>query len=215
MKFNYTIDLDNTYSDSKIWISSDFHLGHCNVLGYSKRPYKTVEENIEDVLNKINSKVTEKDFLIILGDNVWIGQASRIYNFFRKIPTNKIILLYGNHDREKNYKQVIEDELILSAGRLEHLRIRKNGEEQEVALCHYPLLSWNGKARGAIMLHGHCHGNIDEFNEMSPDLRVDVGWDSKLKKFDLIEYSEIIEYFKKKTNGLSFRDYVKSMKIID
>ena len=32
------------------------------------------------------------------------------------------------------------------------------------------------------MLHGHCHGKLDEHNRLSNDLRFDVGIDGELAK---------------------------------
>jgi hypothetical protein len=32
------------------------------------------------------------------------------------------------------------------------------------------------------MVHGHCHGRIDDFNAKTGDLRVDAGIDSKLAR---------------------------------
>ena len=32
------------------------------------------------------------------------------------------------------------------------------------------------------MLHGHCHGKLDEHNRLSSDLRFDVGIDGELAK---------------------------------
>ncbi len=60
---------------------------------------------------------------------------------------------------------------------------------------------------------GHSHGNLDEYNESVPDLRVDLGVDGKLCKSlggsPLIEFSDIYNYFMRKTGSLSFQDWAK------
>ena len=69
------------------------------------------------------------------------------------------------------------------------------------SLSHYPLVSWNHKPYGCFNLHGHCHGNIDEYNENSADLRVDVGIDGRLSQTletPLIDFRDILKYFQDK-----------------
>lgn len=166
-------------------------------------------------MKEINDKVKPEDFLILLGDTIWNSQRTRITNFFLNLPTHNIIYLFGNHDREKDYREAIECGLFLSAGRLEHVKFVLEGESYEVSLCHYPLLTWNRKHFGAIMLHGHCHGAIDDYNESVPDLRVDVGWDSKIARNRLIELREIIEYFKQKTKGQEFAKWNSENRTLD
>ena len=51
------------------------------------------------------------------------------------------------------------------------------------------------------MLHGHCHGRIDEINENCHDLRLDVGWDGQKQLWSL---EEIIEYFNNKKIKFSY-----------
>lgn len=78
-----------------------------------------------------------------------------------------------------------------------------------MVLCHYPLVSWSGKSRGVLMIHGHCHGNLDNYNKISSDLRVDIGWDSILGNKNIVPLSKIIEYFDTKTNGEKYSVWVK------
>lgn len=46
-------------------------------------------------------------------------------------------------------------------------------------MCHFPMLSWEHKDKGSVMIHGHCHGKVDKINIDSKELRVDVGIDGK------------------------------------
>ena len=41
------------------------------------------------------------------------------------------------------------------------------------------------------MVHGHCHGNIDDLNESSKDLRIDVGLDGKLANYNLVSLEQL------------------------
>ena len=31
----------------------------------------------------------------------------------------------------------------------------------KLILCHYPMMSWNGIAKGSYMIHGHIHNKTD------------------------------------------------------
>ena len=53
-------------------------------------------------------------------------------------------------------------------------------EDLCVVMCHYPMVTWNQKPRGSVMLHGHSHGKLDDYNALSMDLRFDVGIDGSL-----------------------------------
>lgn len=52
---------------------------------------------------------------------------------------------------------------------------------------------------------------MDEYNEASTDLRVDVGIDGKLANFGFISLEQLYEYFKKKTDGKLLREYAQEM----
>ena len=69
------------------------------------------------------------------------------------------------------------------------------------------MLRWSRKCYGAVCAHGHCHGNIDEFNEENADLRVDVGLDGSLADFKPISLEDLYAYFKHKANGKPLAEY--------
>lgn len=57
------------------------------------------------------------------------------------------------------------------------------------------LLSWEHKDKGSIMIHGHCHGKVDQINTDSKELRVDVGIDGNLANYDLISLEKLANHF--------------------
>ncbi|MEE0684722.1 MAG: hypothetical protein UC703_10040 [Bacilli bacterium] len=54
------------------------------------------------------------------------------------------------------------------------------------------------KAKEAMiqfMIHGHCHGKVDQINTDSKELRVDVGIDGNLANYDLISLEKLANHF--------------------
>lgn len=63
-------------------------------------------------------------------------------------------LITGNHDH-KWIKNVCLDEYFESVNY--YLEIKD--EDNRIALCHYPMLSWGGSSRGSYLVYGHIHNN--------------------------------------------------------
>lgn len=68
------------------------------------------------------------------------------------------------------------------------------------------------RRHGKVFLTSNCHSHIDDFNEESADLRVDVGIDGKLADFKPISLEKLYHYFKDKTGGKTFEEYVTLQK---
>lgn len=195
---------------NKIWFMSDLHIGHSNVIMYDKRPFADLKEMADYIKDEIESKVKENDIVFDLGDMLWNLSPEEGKNY---IPKCKFYKILGNHDKEFLYRNSLKGQ-ISGVGDIIDLTI-KSGKDtlHRLVLCHYPMISWNHKARGSFMIHGHCHGNIDDLNTNSSDLRVDVGFGGNLcksKKTFLISLEEIIDYFTEKIKPLTdFKEYVQ------
>lgn len=65
-----------------------------------------------------------------------------------------------------------------------------------MVLSHYPMLSWNGKRRGSIQLHGHIHADraYNERNRRRGILRYDVGVDAN--GYAPVSRDEILDFFR-------------------
>ncbi|WP_229056300.1 metallophosphoesterase [Collinsella sp. D33t1_170424_A12] len=65
-----------------------------------------------------------------------------------------------------------------------------------MVLSHYPMLSWNGKRRGSIQLHGHIHADpaYNERNRSRGILRYDVGVDAN--GYAPVSRDDILDFFR-------------------
>ena len=74
----------------------------------------------------------------------------------------------------------------------------------KLVLFHYPIMSWNGKRRDAIALHGHVHskGAINnERNASAAFLRYDVGVDAN--SYAPVSLAEILKILRGRSVALS------------
>ena len=86
-------------------------------------------------------------------------------------------------------------------------------EDFKVVMCHYPMVTWHQKPQGSVMLHGHSHGKLDEYNAQSMDLRFDVGIDGSLAGLKLLSLEDIYNAANEKITSVncnSFAEYAKS-----
>lgn len=128
------------------WFTSDTHFGHKNILEYEKkaRPFDTIEEMHEVMIERWNSVVKPKDIVFHLGDfcfgKQWLPIAKRLNGYKR--------LILGNHDKyatasylkyfDKLYGMIYWERCVLS-----HMPVHQNGLG----------------ARWLLNVHGHLHSN--------------------------------------------------------
>lgn len=79
-----------------IWITSDTHFGHANIIQYCNRPFKDIEEMDETIIQNWNSVVKPGDKVYHLGD-VYFGDGERFLSNFARLNGKKRLVI-GNHD---------------------------------------------------------------------------------------------------------------------
>jgi calcineurin-like phosphoesterase family protein len=84
------------------WFSSDWHIGHKNILAYCNRPFRDVEHMNNAIIGKINEMVAVDDTMYVLGD-VALGNLEDSLSWIKKIKCQNMILVPGNHDRVWNH----------------------------------------------------------------------------------------------------------------
>ncbi len=194
----------------RILFTADLHIGYEDILIYQKnRSFSNIKEHDQWILDLWKSNVKSGDEIYLLGD---IGVANEdLKRMLGRLPGRKY-LIAGNHDHS-----VSEFAGVLHHVCQIHNTIVKSGSYMDstarirLSLCHYPLLSWKNKPHGAIMLHGHCHGKMDEYNRMSKDLRFDIGIDSELahRCGGFVDLESVYLAAMEKTGGIGLREYAE------
>jgi calcineurin-like phosphoesterase family protein len=145
-----------------IYFISDTHFGHKGSLTWPKeRPFTTVEEMNETIINNWNNTVSKEDTVYFLGDFAYKTSKSIIRKILNRLNGN-IIFIKGNHD---GVVLKVNETLKRFPPVYDILKIEYEGID--FILCHYPLYSWQNKKRGSIHLHGHTHEN-------NPDIKGNI-----------------------------------------
>lgn len=140
---------------SKIFVTSDLHFNHKNIIKYENRPWSTVEEMNNALVNNWNKVVSEEDTVYILGD-VTMGSYEDIYNLLLQLKGHKI-LIQGNHDH-RMLKDSRAYEYFDEVVSYKSFRYKK----KHIVMFHHPIACWDGEMRGSIHLYGHIHSNSHE-----------------------------------------------------
>ncbi|MEI8270818.1 MAG: metallophosphoesterase [bacterium] len=167
------------------YFTSDWHLGHSNIIKYCRRPFMTSEESslldlaykkiipIKDfhisqestdrmtsaILDNTNAVVKRDDVLVIAGDFCWLP---------RNKNENKINVI-KSYINKLNCKNIFiicgnhDDRKILIAsgcfkGVFEQYTFNVNG--QKIFVSHYPCRSWESSFYGAWHAYGHVHNGL-------------------------------------------------------
>ena len=189
---------------NKLWFMSDLHYNHENVIKFNRRPFESVKEMNWHIEQELITKVGPGDILFDMGDLFWKTDETTMKNVISLASPKEWYKILGNHDNYNVYRKSYIGTLFTLLSDILEINVDHEGRNYRLTLCHYPMISWNGKARGTLMIHGHCHGNIDNINTESTDLRVDVGFDGALAKKTgsfLISFEDILEYMKEKAGG--------------
>jgi Predicted phosphoesterase or phosphohydrolase len=129
------------------YLISDHHFGHANIIGYTNRPFSSVGEMNNTLLDRHYATVDSEDTLIHLGDVAMDMQDGReTIEFFGRLGGD--LLLRGNHDVGLDPTDAPFP--VLEACILEH-------DEFRFYCTHRPEDipdEWDGWA-----IHGHMHNN--------------------------------------------------------
>lgn len=173
------------------WFISDTHFGHANIIKYSKRPYKDVDEMNEMMIQEWNKLVKPEDNVHHNGDFAFMP-VDKLEKLLWRLNGN-IHLVLGNHDKEivKNKNRLLKQGKFNTIQNYNELKL--NG--QMIVLFHYGLRVWNKSHHGSILLYGHSHGSLPPYGKS-----VDIGVDCKeiTKEYRPIHLDEVLKYMNKR-----------------
>jgi len=146
----------------RTFFTADSHFGHAGVLRMSRRPFDTIAEHDEMLVQAWNAVVGPKDEVWHLGDFAMGSSPERCQALFRRLRGRKN-LVRGNHDK----KRVLD-----LPWHEQHDLVSRKIDGARVVMCHFPMRAWPGAWRGAIHLFGHTHGMLPDTSQ-SCDVGVD------------------------------------------
>lgn len=161
-----------------IFMWSDLHIGHENVLKFDNRPFTDLNHMHRVLVNNYNSTVPDNGICYFLGD-VGLCKAEALRDFMKRLNNSTKVLILGNHDKGMNTMYKMGFDVVLNSASLWIAG-------HEVTMSHCPLAGVQredtSNMKGAVegsMWHGdhknhrftvpdrgqfHCHGHIHSPN---------------------------------------------------
>ncbi len=175
----------------KIFITSDLHLDHANIIKYCKRPFLNTDDMNKTLIDNWNNTISNKDTVYFLGD-MSFGKGSRSADYWLSKLNGNIFFIRGfsykpsgernQHDRISKTKNVF-DNLVIEY------------KNRKFFLVHDPdqvPSDWKGWA-----ICGHHHNNkLEEYpfiDKVNKRINVSV----ELTKYKPVDIDNIIKMIEK------------------
>lgn len=179
----------------QVYFTSDWHIGHANVIRFSKRPFQDIDHMERVLINNYNAAVPPHGTCYFLGD-MGLCNSKRMSEVVSQLNGTKVLVL-GNHDRGATAMARLGFDLVLY-GAVTQIA------QQRVTMSHCPLLGvpredvtgmrgavdgdcWHGESRhqrfstwdnGQFHLSGHIHSPNSGKSTRVLGRQYDVGVDA-------------------------------------
>lgn len=182
-------------SRRNVFFTSDWHIGHANVLKYSNRPFRDTKHMAEVLVNNFNASVSPDSITYFIGD-MGLGPEKELKDVISKLNGTKILII-GNHDKgynsmlEMGFAAVMHSVTLFIANTrvtLSHCPLtgiwREHTEGNKGAM---PGDNWHGEHKyknysledvGQFHLHGHIHSPNSGKSVKILGRQMDVGVDA-------------------------------------
>lgn len=192
-----------------IYFTSDLHFWHSNVIRYCDRPYSSVEEMNEALVNNWNNTVTKDDTVFILGD---FSLAARPVETIAPQLNGSKVLISGNHDwtwakhpksrkleNKEKWIKFYNDHGLTVWPELVDIKFQPSTYLVDCKMAHLPYEDYNENDKykhlrpfddGRILLCGHSHEKFKIKRSSLGTIMINVGvdvWQFKPVSLDEIE----------------------------
>lgn len=166
----------------RVWMTSDLHIGHANIIRHCDRPFESVGGMNEHLVTQL-SKVPDAEWLLIVGD-LAMGPHDVAMQWIRRLPGKKVLVL-GNHDLTRNGEcRYVDERNAADDGPVFEAIVpflawqgcggQCGQRHLEVFVSHYPVIVPHSMPR-LVNYHGHLHRQVLPPTESTHF--VNVGWD--------------------------------------
>lgn len=139
---------DGNYEGKKVFVWSDQHLFHKNIINYCDRPFMNVDEMNRHLIDNYKKYVGPDDICFWVGDAGFKGDVL-LNEMLDECPGHKI-LIAGNHDfNGPKIRNLKFDEI--------HIFYEFEFGLTKYFMTHYPLLK---VPEGYWNIHGHIHNMV-------------------------------------------------------
>ena len=165
---------------------ADCHFGHANIIRYCARPFGSVQEMDETMLENWKRRVQSDDTVYILGDLMFFCKKPEFY--LQQLTGHKHLIV-GNHDKVW-MKKVRAEEYFESIQPM--LELRADG--RALTLCHYPMMTWDGVADGSCLIYGHIHNNTrDDYWPLLSRMENALNAGVEINHYAPVTFEELVE----------------------
>lgn len=134
-----------------IWVISDTHFGHENIIKYCDRPFKSVYQMNQTMIENWCRVVNPEDIVYHLGDVYMGADGKDVHEILRRLPGRKRLIL-GNHDDGKS--AVIQNNF-------QKVVVWRMFREFGLLLSHVPVHEGTlNPEKCPRNVHGHIHNNV-------------------------------------------------------
>lgn len=165
-----------------IFYTADQHFGYEDVIRTTSRPFASVKEMDEALINNWNRVVSDEDTVYLIGD---------LGGYCTPFPAQQLgrlrghkHLIRGNHDTCIPNQQLLLDYFETVTDFLEI-----DDGDRHITMCHYPLVY----IQGGCMIHGHLHNTKKEVHRILQELPRVLNAGVDLNNYRPVTLQQLIE----------------------